>query len=232
MENADDRYRDMPMTIARDDDLGDWMHGKLVEEYSEETEAWAVERVARVTDRLNAVRAACPVPGACSYPLRTHILWVGQMNAFAAPGRWIYLTRELLQRCDGDEPVAFVLGHEMAHHDLGHVRLITPALSKLRSLPGNLFFISLLRLLDHGFMSAEREAAADAYALDLCLAAGYDGTRCLELLDIMEAHALNNRDLDIVFGPDGGENRFWRWQRGYPSLRARRDALRRQLAQY
>jgi Zn-dependent protease with chaperone function len=230
MENAKDPLADMLVTLTDDDDLGDWLHAKLAEEFSEETEAWAVERVGRVTERLNAVRTACPVPGAAPYALRTHILWVGQMNAFAAPGRWIYLTRALLQRCDGDEPVAFVLAHEMAHHDLGHVRMLGPALSKLRGLPGNLFIISLPRLLELGFRSAEREAAADSYALDLCLAAGYDGHRCLELLDILEAEALNYRDLDSVFGPDSGETPFWRWRRGYPSLRARRDALRYQLA--
>ena len=89
MGNADKDCCDLPVTIARDDDLGDWLHERLVEEYCEETEAWALERVARVTERLNGVRAACPVPGASPYPLRTHILWIGQMNAFATPGRWI-----------------------------------------------------------------------------------------------------------------------------------------------
>ena len=78
--------------------------------------------------------------------------------------------------------------------------------------------------------------------VDLCLDAGYDGGRCLEAFDILEAYATDHGDLDMVFGSDEGlvaaaagtggpgwlsRARGWGWQRlrGYPSLRERRAAL-------
>jgi len=233
-----------PLTAESDDEIGEWLYARLVAEYAEESESWATERVARVMGRLNAVRAACPAPGGAPYPLTAHILWVGMMNAFAAPGRCIYLTRELLQRFGDDEPIALVLAHEAAHHDLGHVRLLRPALSRLRSLPGNVLLFTLLRGIERLAFGADQEEAADRYGLDLCLAAGYDGATCLELFDALEMHLLDHRDIEGVFGPEevigakeGGLARWaaefraeaWRRARGYPSLRARRTLLERQL---
>jgi predicted Zn-dependent protease len=233
-----------PLTAGSDDEIGEWLYARLVAEYAEESESWATERVARVMGRLNAVRAACPMPGAAPYPLTAHILWVGAMNAFAMPGRYIYLTRELLQRFGDDEPIALVLAHEAAHHDLGHVRLLRPALSRLRGLPGNVLLFTLLRVAERLAYGADQEEAADRYGLDLCLAAGYNGKTCLELFDALEAYLLDHRDIDGVFGPEeaigakeGGLERWsaqfraeaWRRLRGYPSLRARRTSLERQL---
>jgi predicted Zn-dependent protease len=241
MDESDDA---LPITLKSDDDIGDWLYARLVGEYAEESEAWATERVARVMGKLNEVRAACSVPGAAPYRLTAHILWVGAMNAFAAPGRYIYLTRELLQRFGTDEPIALVLAHEAAHHDLGHARLLRPALSRLRSLPGNALLFILIRAAERLALGADQEEAADQYGLDLCLAAGYDAAKCLELFDILEAHLLDHGDVEGVFGPDlvshaneGGWARWaaelhaeaWRRARGYPSLRARRTLLESQL---
>ncbi len=227
------------LVIHDDIDCGRWMHQKLTEAFGHETEAWAVERVARITDRLNRVRAQCSAPGACPYPLHATILWVGEMNAFAAPGEYIYVTRELLQRAATDDPIAFVLAHEMAHHDLGHVRLVSGWAKGIRRLPGSVLLGALLQRLRHATYGPEREAAADTYALDLCLAAGFDGRLCLDLFPILEAHLLDHGDLDGVFGIDSGTS-WWeatrqtlhRKARGYPPLRERRAALEQQLAAY
>lgn len=231
----DSKMDTFPATITSDDDLGDWFHHWLVAEYGHESEAWAIERVARIADRLNAERAACPVPGAAPRPLRAEILWVGAMNAFAVPGRFVYLTRELLQRAATDEPIALVLAHEMAHHDLGHVRLLAGGLNRLRGVPGNVLVAGMARALERGLLGPERETAADAYALDLCVAARFDAPACLDLFGILEAHLLDWGDLDGVFGPDApGGVAAWVEQRlrGYPSVRARRAALVDRLRDY
>lgn len=185
-----------------DEELGAWLHGWLKEEYGVETENWANERVGRAMARLERVRSACPVPGASPYPLEAEILWIGAMNAFAVPGRYIYITRELLQRAAADDPIAFVLAHEIAHHDLGHVGLLRGWMDRARSLPGSFLIAATIAGLEKQIVGPERERAADAYALDLCLAAGYDGPRCVEALDILEAYLLDHGDIDGVFGPD------------------------------
>lgn len=235
-----------------DEEFGIQLHDELTEEYGLETEAWATERLERVVARLNAVRERCPYPGACPVPLRAEILWVGEMNAFAAPGRWVYITRELLQQFCADEPVALVIAHEMAHHDLGHVRLLSSTVAKglRRRLPNSAAFsLTLLwKAARKTLYSSEWETAADIYSLDLCIAAGYAPRPCLELFHALEHHLLNHRDIEGVFGPDSrpsdnsdtmlhrlkcaGQDELWRRARGYPSLRARRAALLSRIADY
>jgi len=243
MQHTDDH--DPPPGLRDETDLGEWLHTELVIAYGLETEDWALERVRRVQDKLNGERWGGP-------PLQVEILWLQTMTAFVAPGRYVYLSRELLQRADGDDPIAFVLAHEMAHHDLGHTRLFDGWLSRLRTLPvpGGLTIAALVRTLERELFGPEREIAADRYGFNLALVAGYDPVRCAGLFDTLEAHALDHGDLDIVFGPDEAprhrtaaaesspldslENwiakaRAWNWRRwrGYPSIRERKVALLR-----
>ncbi|MBC8134759.1 MAG: M48 family metalloprotease, partial [Fibrella sp.] len=130
-----DLFGDLPFD-ADDATLGAWFHRHLTARFALETEAWATDQVRRVMARLNAVRARCPVRGACPFALRAELLWIGEPTAFALPGRYIYIARGLLQEFPGDEPVAFVLAHEAAHHDLGHVRRVAPTLKMLQKVPG------------------------------------------------------------------------------------------------
>ncbi len=212
----------MPTTVKDDDSFGNWLYAHLLEEYGAETETWATDRIARISEKLNQVRTICPIPGACSYTLRVHILWAAYANAFAVPGQYVYITRDLLQRFGSDDPVAFILAHEMAHHDLGHVQLAHPLVSKLRFLKGNLLIIALLKALEVTYKTAGRESAADSYALDLCVAAGYDPQGFRETFDILEAEVLDFRDIDGVFGEFRHKDR-------HPPLLHRRAALERQL---
>lgn len=227
---------------AGDDELGEVLHAWLLAEYGHETEAWPVERVSGIMARLERVRAACPVPGACPRPLACEILWAAGLNAFAAPGRYVYITRALLQEGTDEAPIAFVLAHEMAHHDLGHVALLRGWARRLVALPeGRLRNAAarLVRSAEWATYSAEMETAADSYALDLCLAAGYDGPACLGLFDVLRRYLLDHRDIDGVYGPDDdmfgagpfGEwaRRNWRRARGYPPVSERREALRARL---
>lgn len=218
----DDLFETLPDTIKDDDTVGDWLYARLLQEYGEETEEWARERIDRISENLNRVRSACPFRGGCPYPLRVHILWAATANAFAAPGRYVYIARDLLQRFGSDDPVAFIIAHEMAHHDLGHVRLAHPLLTKLRFLENNLLVIALLRALEAAYKTADRETAADSYALDLCIAAGYSPRGFRETFDIMEAEYLDFRDIDGVFGE-------FRHRDRHPPVLRRRAALERQL---
>lgn len=212
---------------------GEWLHDALCARFANETEAWATERVGRVMERLNTMRERCPEPGACPAPLGAEILWLGEVNAFAAPGRWVYITRELLQEFTDDAPVAFVLAHEMAHHDLGHLWGTAPAVAPLRHIPGVVAAALVVDMCAHLLKRPAQEAAADRYALHLCVAAGYDARLCFAVFEVMERHALNQRDINGVFGEEASEygafaplRRVWeRHQRPHGSLRERRAVL-------
>ncbi len=220
-----------PFDVEDDLALGEMLHRELVREFGLETERWALEQARRVERQLQVRRA----PRARLTP---EVLWLSQMTAFTAPGRYIYVTRELLQRCATDDPLAFVLAHEMAHHDLGHLDFFRGCMGRLRMVPGGKGAAIVLHLGHRLLVGPERELAADAYALDLCLDADYDGRRCLELFDLLEAFALDRGAIDAVFGPDEdhavttvgrllAEAKDWTWRhaRGYPPLRERKERL-------
>jgi hypothetical protein len=114
---------------------------------------------------------------------------------------------------------------------------------------------ALVGIGDHVLFSPEKEAAADLWAIDRCLEAGYAGEQCLEAFRALEAHSLDHHDIEGVFGrseepaseapaeraePWAGlttlmeKARAWKWhvRRGYPSLRARRAAIEERIARF
>jgi predicted Zn-dependent protease len=163
-----------------------------------------------------------------------------EVKAFTAPGGHIYFSRRLYD----DEEVALVIGHEIANHDLGHVRLFANWAPKIVSLPGATLFAFAFHALERRLYGPETECDADWHGLDLSLAAGYDGERCLEIFDVLEQRALDMGDYDMVYGPDEesddelDENaswktktQIWAWQRGrgYLPIRDRRQMLLKHL---
>lgn len=65
---------------------------------------------------------------------------------------------------------------------------------------GRAVLVTAALLIERRVHGPENEAAADARALELCLAAGYNGSHCIQLFDILESDALDRGDLDGVFG--------------------------------
>ena len=223
--------------LGNEASFGEWLHEQIRETVIFETEAWAIDRVRRVEERLQAGRPD-------SARLIVEIPWLDVVTAFTAPGRYIFFSRRLYERCSTDDQVAFVIGHEIAHHDLGHVNLLAGWAHKVIGLPGATLFAFAFHALERRLYGPEAECAADRHGLDLCLAAGYQGNRALELFDILEQHALDMGDYDIVYGPDESDDeldedaswltkaQIWAWQRkrGYLPIRDRRQMLIKHLA--
>ncbi len=231
---------DIEHESALDAEMSADLHAALVAEYAVETEPWALERVARVMERLNAARPAEP-------PLIAHILHAQELTAFTVSGINVYITRRLLERLASDESTAFVLAHEIAHHDCGHLALFRGGLRHLpRGVLGTVVATLLLRAT-HRLHGPEREADADLYGLALCMQAGFDPERCLHALQIMEMGYLDRGDIDGVFGPENlldptdprqGSRAYalqrWLWTRSrrYLPVRERRDRLQNWLQEY
>jgi beta-barrel assembly-enhancing protease len=206
------------------------LHAELVREYGTETEPWALERVRRVSARLDALRPD-------GVPLAVEVLWVRPVTAFVTPGGYVYISRRLLERLPTDEAVAFVLAHEAGHLDCGHLESMGGWAEWLpRNLAGEMAAAMLWRIA-HRLHGPERESEADVYAVELCLDAGYDGALCLQAFDTMINLSLDRGDVDGVYGPEplldeadpgfggvGQEIQRWLWTRGqrYLPLRERR----------
>jgi predicted Zn-dependent protease len=220
-----------------DQSFGEWLHREMHEGVHFEDAAWAIDRVHRVEQRLQAGRTP-------SDSLVVEIPWLEEAAAFTAPGQYIYFSRRLYELCATDEQVAFVISHEVAHHDLGHVALFHGWANAVARLPGATLFALFFHALESRLYGPEKECQADQYGMDLCLSGGYSGERCLELFDILERRALYLGDEDSVYGPDVESDdeldvnatwttkaQIWAWQRrrGYLPIRDRRQMLRKYL---
>src|SRR6266478_4068455 len=229
----------MPHDFQFEDGLsfGEWLHHEMHEALAFEDAEWAVDRLRRLEERLQGGRPH-------QERLIVEVPWMEEVTAFTGPGRYIYFTRRLFELCYTDEQAAFIVGHELAHHDLGHIALFRGWANAIARLPGATLFALFFHALEKRLYGPEKECDADRHGLDLCLAAGYPAMKCLEVLDILEQYALYAGDLDIVYGPDEDSDdeldenaswttkaQIWAWQRkrGYLPIRDRRQMLLKHL---
>ena len=209
--------------------ITDWMHARVMDAYALEREWWALERAARVGARLQPELAEEDRIGVA-------VLWIPEVTAFTF-GRHVYLSRRLLERVSTDEPAAFAVAHELAHHALGHIDAREWWIDRFASIPaGHLATGVIVEAARFGY-NVEQELEADEWALRRCAEVGYDPRACLRLLDVLEADALDRGALAAVYGPvpadvdagpDLGETvRDWLQEReaGYPPLIERKARL-------
>ena len=204
--------------------LGDYIHEHLLDLYHFEEDGWARDLVDRVGERLQG-----PEPR-----FLVHVPWMDEFTAFTAPGRHIFISRQMLERCRTDEMAAMIVAHEIAHHDLDHLKALPDWLRDAAGSKAAIFLSMLKRSVAGHWHSAERERDADLHGLDLCLDAGYDGLGCLELFEVLEKEALDRRALDVALGPDDEEDPIWAsrfagWLadkcRSHPPIHQRREDL-------
>ena len=173
------------------------------------------------------------------------IPWIEEKTAFTAPGRHIFVARNLFQLCDNDETFAMLVAHEMAHHDLGHVEVFPDWIGEVDSSALRLIVYALYRVVETRIHGPEKECDADRYGLELCLKAGYDGRKCIALFKKLQKLALDQGDVVTAYGADIEEDqdqieeplswadqvRLWLHQRkqGYLSIRERYDLLAARL---
>jgi len=84
---------------------------------------WHVVSNDSLNGYVNLVGAvvAMQSPRSTEIPFRFAVLDTDDVNAFAAPGGWIFVTRGALDMMESEAELAGVLGHEVAHVDEKHV---------------------------------------------------------------------------------------------------------------
>ena len=131
------------------------------------------------------------------------------INAFAAPGGLIFLSRGMLRLCESEDELAAVLAHEVAHVNLSHA---VAAISNSRwtdvatvvgtesvksfaggqvaeltkAFEGSIQDVTS-KLVTSGYARGQ-EKDADALALDILRRVGYDPTALARVLERMEKH--------------------------------------------
>ncbi len=160
------------------------------------------------------------------------ILNTPQINAFALPGGYIFLTRGLLQHMNGDpQAVAAVLGHEIAHVELRHgVQALARQLGLTLLVELGLIFFDLynhdavrtagavLVEMTRSGWSREAEFEADAMGMDLAVKAGFDPMGSVYAMDFLRQ--LERGQLPMA------------WFRSHPDEVERQTRLQEQATSY
>ena len=127
------------------------------------------------------------------------ILDTDEINAFAAPGGYIFVTKGALKLMRNEAQLAGVLAHELAHIDQKHIvrklklqgvdRSLTSGIAQVLGGASLSAKIALERLNDLAFkmlmeegLSKEDEADADQQALEMLMSTGYDLQSYLDYL--------------------------------------------------
>lgn len=214
-------------------ELGDMVFDAIQENCVIEKSDWAIEKVTQVMDQfqLNTEIQA---------DFKIVIPWLDQFNAFTAPGEYIFISRKLFELCRTKEILAFLIAHEMAHHELGHFSVFPNWFKKMSSVKIQILLMAPYRAFESRIFGPEMECDADRRAIENCIKAGFDANLCLNLFSILEKHALDIGDLEMVYGPSESDDelldtaswetkfRIWLFQRkrGYLPIRDRKQMLK------
>jgi hypothetical protein len=213
-------------------ELGTMLFEAISENCVIEKSDWAHEKINRVMKKFESTEMI-------SAEFNIIIPWLDQFSAFTAPGSYIFISRKLFELCRTDEILAFLIAHEMAHHELGHFSIFPNWFRNISSFNIQMLLMAPYRAFESRIFGPENECDADRRALENCIKAGFDSNLCLELFDVLEKYALDIGDLDMVYGPsesddeliDGAswETRFKIWlfqrKRGYLPIRDRKKML-------
>jgi predicted Zn-dependent protease len=159
-----------------------------------------------------------------------------EINAFAAPGGLILVTRGMVRCCENEDELAAVVAHEICHvekkHGLGAIKqgrlteAFTIVAAEAASQSGNEQLAALTRefegavgdvvktLTTSGYSQAQ-EREADAAAVQLLRRAGYPAQAMITMLQRMDKQLAKTRGIGFA--------------KTHPSARSRAEALRRTI---
>ncbi len=161
-------------------------------------------------------------------PYHFAVLDSADINAFSAPGGYVFVTRGAVALCEDESELAGVLAHEVGHVAGKHVLHIVERDKALRSgmdeasahMPGSNYLKNiskniLKKVIDQGLAPGD-EYDADARGVKYAHAAGYPADGLARFL--MRLDQATNQ----------GANSFW--TRTHPSVKDRNERIEKQIA--
>lgn len=211
-----------PMTVEEEQDVGREVAAKVIAFYH----LYRNDALTRYVNMVGETVAAQSERQDIKYHFA--VLDSAAINAFSAPGGYVFITRGAVALCEDESELAGVLAHEVGHVAGKHVLHIVERDKAMRAgmneasayVPGSEYLQKvskniLIRLLDQGLAPGD-EFDADGRGLKYAHASGYpaDGLeRFLTKLD----QATNQ-----------GANSFW--ERTHPPVKDRNERIQKLIA--
>jgi predicted Zn-dependent protease len=171
---------------------------------------YKLDQNAQLTEYVNEVGQTVARKSSRPNPFKGYhfaVLDTQEINAFAAPGGIIFVTRGLIQTCKNEDQLAAVLAHEVGHvankdgiNSISQARwtqvftsMGTEAAKQYGGVAGNLVGLfegsidDVFKTIVVNGYSRQAEETADAAALTELTRAGYDPNAMVILLTAMEA---------------------------------------------
>lgn len=164
-------FTDDGITVADERKVGLEVKEQIGEEYRFSSNSRYKSRIQAIMNRLLP-----RVQDTTQYTYEWYILDSDEVNAFTAGGQ-IFITTGIIDFAESDDELACVIGHEIYHNELGHIRQKLEEQSFMENWLGTeagqiaLMASSVLTMS----FNQENEAYCDLYGLDLAVDAGYNG---------------------------------------------------------
>jgi beta-barrel assembly-enhancing protease len=135
-----------------------------------------------------------------------------ELNAWTCGGK-IFVTTKMIDFCNSDDELACVIGHEINHNELGHIKHFIQKRKWLSDLGA-----AVSEILTMPFGQKD-EAYCDLKGIDLVYAAGYDGCQNVDLWRRMKQES-----------KEGDYNALKNLFRSHPYSEKRADCSRRHIS--
>ena len=177
------------MSAAQEVEIGRQMHPKVLQEYGRYADE---ELQAYVSDLGQRIAAVSHRP---ELQYTFTVLDSEEVNAFALPGGYVYITRDLLKEFKTEAQLAAVLSHEIGHvvardtlvamsEQIGMTAIMVAAQAGgSPDLARGTRFVTAVLSLQY---SREDEKEADLAGLTYMTQAGYDPNAMIEVMQILE----------------------------------------------
>lgn len=183
------------MPAALEERSGRWIAEAMIDLLSRQRGYPATCTAARGRAALDRMAAPLLAAATLKVPATIRVVRVPIVNAFALPGSQVVIFNQLIEKARSPNEVAGVLAHELAHAELRHPTEVAIKLTASSYLIGLVFgdvlgtgavALAAQTLLGNAY-TREAEAAADARAVELMQAAGYDARPLADFFDRLQS---------------------------------------------
>ena len=172
------------VTVRTEIEYGDRLHEDMKSQYKIITSGKSYENLKHIFQILtsNIIKPR-------GFPYRLYMIESDEVNAFTCGGR-VYFTTAMYKFCRDEHELACVLGHEIYHNELGHIREGI----RLSSFEGG----DLLGLLTISF-NQKNEVECDLHGIDLANYSRYEGCAAVSFWKRMQESDSEGGELENFF---------------------------------
>ncbi len=179
------------VSVSEEMKYGDSTFSEIQKEYTILSAGIQNTRIQAVLKKL-VVKIKAPA----GYKYTLYLLESEEINAFTI-GAKIYITTSMVKFCLSDDEIACIIGHEIAHNELGHIKEEISRIKTARNygLVGDVSS-SFASLATKSF-NQKNEVHSDFIGIDIAIAAGYDGCASSGLWNRMKAIENSSMGIEV-----------------------------------